>query len=130
MSDYHVLEISQGGRTARVAVHIDVPAGNNSTTQPDIVSWQNAVADAERPRNTDGTFGAIQSEIPNISGPELIELQNGAKIERVVEVSFKAEDDDVARKTKLDAGYNSYKAKILGRLAQELRFWGTAIDVP
>ncbi len=126
MSDWHIKNISDDGRKARVVFHIPVPAGNNSASP--VKTWQECVSEFIKTKAEDGSWNEFFSDLENI-GAELTDLRNGSLFEVVETVRFAELDNNAEKKTKIDNEFTATVADVQSRLAARLRFWGYASDV-
>lgn len=125
MSNYHVMDISKGGRSANVVFHIPIPIENNSVP----ISLRTAVSQHIQHQADDGSWDVFNSVINGIVAGELTELRAGELYEISETVKFLAADSNEQKQTKLDNRYTALTTSALKDVRAILKFWGKSRDV-
>jgi hypothetical protein len=120
MSDYHILQADEYGNKFRIAFHVSIPDQNNDAG----INYRTALVEYL------GGASAIQSIVKGIDGTELTQLQAGELIEIPEEFNSNPNEDEPAKRARLDARYTTLVAETQSKYQKKLSYWGYERDVP
>lgn len=111
MANYFVLAGSDKANHYQVAVHVDVPAGNNQAAK----TWQSVAVEYQE---------STVSAVPWIDGATQTALDTGALYEFVIDVEVDADETDANKIVAVETAVTTARTDELARLQVLLRYWG------
>ena len=118
MANYHIMEVSESGKTVRVVMHIPTPAGNNLAGK---AYAQAIIEDADASK---------VSVVPGIGAAEVTALANGTLAEREVNFSTSLGATNAVKQAQLDTLYTFTSAQVQEFIRRRYWAWGLSRNVP
>ena len=117
MSNYHILTMSDDGNSMHVVAHFAVP-----NTANDIgVNYRTALIQS--------LGGEQTSSVPFIAVAEQTALDAGELLERSYTFNTYPAETTLQKRDRLDALWETQRARVLAELAYRLSYWGYSRDV-
>lgn len=121
MSDFHVLDVTPNKDQARIAIHVSVPAGNNSAGRP----WNTVLLEY--------LGGTQATAVPWLASSDPVEagmIGTGDVYEAIETVRFNANESNANKLAAMQTHVANRQSEITARLAEALKFWGFDGDIP
>ena len=118
MADYHILSSDRHGNSFAVVMHFPVPEQANEagrSYREVLIEWLG---------------GDQPSQVPFIDGAEQTQLNAGELLEHSFRFHSNPGENLAQKQTRLDALWESERASTLGRLSNELSYWGHNRVIP
>ncbi|MCK5613048.1 hypothetical protein KAR91_64845 [Candidatus Pacearchaeota archaeon] len=120
MSDYHIRTISEDLKTGMAVFHFPIPNSTNLVG----TNWRDVMV------SNQGGPDKITSLMYDIEASELVELKNGAKVEKYRMIRFSSLDlTNLQRLGELEAAYTLDLAGFQAEMEKVFNFFGKSGDV-